>query len=61
MGYYDHPPYSPDLEPCDYHLYEPLNEHPAAMRYGKDAYVKQAVTSWLLAYRYLTPISSPPG
>ena len=38
-----HPPYSPDLAPCDYHLFPKLKEHLAGRRFSNDDDVKVAV------------------
>ena len=38
-----HPPYSPDLAPCDYHLFPKLKEHLSGRRFSDDDKVKVAV------------------
>jgi histone-lysine N-methyltransferase SETMAR len=43
----EHPPYSPDLAPSDYHLFGPLKKHLAGKRYATVDQVHQAVMSWL--------------
>ena len=42
-----HPPYSPDLAPCDYHLFPKLKEHLARRRFSDDDEVKLAVQRFL--------------
>jgi hypothetical protein len=44
----DHPPYSPDLAPSDYHLFGPL-KHLWGRQFATDGEVQQAVMSWLQA------------
>jgi hypothetical protein len=43
-----HPPYSPDLEPSDFHLFGPLKEHRRGQKFA-DIEVMEAVQSWLKA------------
>jgi [histone H3]-lysine36 N-dimethyltransferase SETMAR len=45
----DHPPYSPDLAPSDYHLFGPLKESLRGRRFTSDDAIKEAVHSWLVA------------
>jgi histone-lysine N-methyltransferase SETMAR len=45
----DHPPYSPDLAPSDFHLFGPLKKHLGGSRFSTDGEVQQAVMSWLQA------------
>jgi hypothetical protein len=45
----DHPPYSPELAPSDFHLFEPLKKHLCGRRFATDGEVQQSVTSWLQA------------
>lgn len=42
-----HPAYSPDLSPCDYHLFGPLKEYLGGKRFKSDKEVKQNVEQWL--------------
>jgi len=42
-----HPPYSPDLAPCDYHLFPKLREHFAGRGLSDDDEVKVAVQRFL--------------
>jgi histone-lysine N-methyltransferase SETMAR len=42
----DHPSYSPDLAPSDFHLFGPLKKHLGGRRFSTDE-VQQAVISWL--------------
>jgi len=41
------PPYSPDLAPCDYHLFPKLKEHLAGRRFSDYDEVKVAVQRFL--------------
>jgi len=43
----DHPPCSPDLAPCHFHLFGPPKQPLAVKWFATDANVKEAVTSWL--------------
>ena len=43
----DHPPYSPDLAPSDFHLFGPLKEAIRGCRFTSDEALKEAVHSWL--------------
>jgi hypothetical protein len=43
---FEHPPYSPDLAPSDFHLFGPLKHHLSAEHFpGNDA-VEREVTAW---------------
>lgn len=42
-----HPPYSPDLSPCDYHLFGKIKQELAGQRFRTDIEVKTAVLNWL--------------
>jgi hypothetical protein len=42
-----HPPYSPDLAPSDYHLFDPLKEHLGGKRFCSNEEVIQDVQEWL--------------
>ena len=42
-----HPPYSPDLSPCDYHLFGPLKEALRGQRFEDDEEVQNFVRNWL--------------
>lgn len=42
-----HPPYSPDLAPCDFYLFPKLKENIRGVRYGSDEEVIDVVTTWL--------------
>lgn len=44
----DHPPYSPDLSPCDFHLFGPLKEALGGQRFEDDEGVEGFVRNWLL-------------
>ena len=43
----DHPPYSPDLAPSDYHLFPALKEHLSGQRFVNDEEVTEAVNRFL--------------
>lgn len=43
----DHPPYSPDLAPSDFHLFRYLKEFLGGKRFDTDDEVKEAVKDWL--------------
>ena len=42
-----HPPYSSDLEPSDYHLFNKLKEFLGGRRFSNDEEVQDAVEKWL--------------
>jgi hypothetical protein len=43
----DHPPYSPDLAPSDFHLFGPLKKHLGERRFATSGEVQKAIMSWL--------------
>ena len=43
----DHPPYSPDLAPSDFHLFRHLNKFLGGKRFDDDDDLKDAVQKWL--------------
>ena len=43
----DHPPYSPDLAPSDYHLFPGLKEQLKSRHFSSDAEVVTAAETWL--------------
>lgn len=43
----EHAPYSPDLSPCDYHLFGPLKEALGGQQFQNNEEVKQFVCNWL--------------
>jgi len=43
----DHPPYSPDLAPYDYHLFPGLKKQLEGRHFSSDAEVIVAVETWL--------------
>ena len=45
----EHPPYSPDLAPSDFHLFVPLKEALRGRRFSCDDDVKAVVHQWLRA------------
>ena len=45
----EHPTYSPDLAPSDYHLFGPLKDALTGRRFTSDEGVKKAVHEWLAA------------
>ncbi|KAJ4449266.1 hypothetical protein ANN_00664 [Periplaneta americana] len=42
----EHPPYSPDLESCDFHIFGPLKKHLGSMRFNIDKAVEHIFISW---------------
>jgi hypothetical protein len=42
----EHPPYSPDLAPSDFHLFGPLKHHLSAEHFPDDEAVEREVTAW---------------
>jgi len=45
----EHPAYSPDLAPSDYHFFGPLKDALRGRRFTSDEEVKKAVHEWLAA------------
>lgn len=43
----EHPPYSPDLSPCDYFLFAPLKESLGGKRFENNEEVEEYVRNWL--------------
>jgi histone-lysine N-methyltransferase SETMAR len=43
----DHPPYSPDLAPSDYHLFPRLKKQLKGSNFSSDAEVIAAAETWL--------------
>ena len=43
----NHPPYSPDLAPCDYFLFRHLKKHLWGRRFSSDTDIQANVTMWL--------------
>jgi hypothetical protein len=43
----EHPPYSPDLAPRDFHLFRPLKNHLGDKRFAGDEEVETEVRKWL--------------
>jgi len=46
---FEHPAYSPDLVPSDYHLFGPLKDALRGCRFTSDEGVKKVVHAWLAA------------
>jgi len=44
----DHPPYSPNLVPSDFHLFLHLKKHLASKKFDDDDEVQQEVTTWYI-------------
>jgi histone-lysine N-methyltransferase SETMAR len=44
---FEHPAYSPDLAPCDFHLFPKLKEFLGGRRFKSDEEVKDSVKEWL--------------
>ena len=42
----DHPPYSPDLAPSDFHLFLHLKKHLAGKKFDDDDEVREDVMTW---------------
>jgi len=53
LGGVSTPPYSPNLAPNDFHLFEPLKSHMRGKHFTTDAAVIEAVRNWFRA--------QPPG
>jgi hypothetical protein len=41
-----HSPYSPDLSPCDYHMFGPLKKALGGQRFDDDEQVQNFVRKW---------------
>lgn len=48
MYVWPHPPYSPDLSPCDYHLCGPLKQDLGVKHFTADEEVQAAVLKWMV-------------
>jgi hypothetical protein len=46
---FDHPPYSPDLEPSDFHVFLNLKTFLCGLRFHDDNEVKEAVNTWFVS------------
>jgi transposase len=44
-----HPPYSPDLEPSDFHLFSKMKKHLTGQRFHSNENVQNEVKKWLRA------------
>ena len=44
-----HPPYSPDLAPCDFFLFPKLKEHLKGTKFNSDEEVKAEIKRWFNA------------
>ncbi|GFV57908.1 histone-lysine N-methyltransferase SETMAR [Trichonephila clavipes] len=44
---FDHPPYSPDLAPSDFHLFLHLKSFLAGKHFNNDKELKENVSNWL--------------
>jgi transposase len=42
----EHPTYSPELAPSDFHLFGPLKHHISAEHFSDDEAVEREVTAW---------------
>ena len=42
-----HPPYSPDMSPCDFHVFGPLKKHLKGRRFASDEEVQEEVADWI--------------
>ncbi|GFU75133.1 histone-lysine N-methyltransferase SETMAR [Trichonephila clavipes] len=43
----DHPPYSPDILPCDFHVFGPLKKHLKGKLFNSDDILKDTVNDWV--------------
>ena len=43
----EHPPYSPDLAPSDYHLFGPMKKMLGGQKFASDTDVQSVVRQWL--------------
>jgi len=43
----EHSPYSPDLSPCDYHMFGPFKEALGGQHFDNDEQVENFVRKWL--------------
>lgn len=41
-----HPPHSPALMPCNFHLFGCLTKHLAGKQFAEDSNIKQALITW---------------
>lgn len=42
-----HPPYSPDLLPCNFHIFSEMKNHLKGKKFPLDASVQEAVHEWV--------------
>jgi histone-lysine N-methyltransferase SETMAR len=47
-GVLDHPPYSPNICPCDYHVFGPLKKTLKGRRFNSDEAVRKVVEQWFI-------------
>jgi histone-lysine N-methyltransferase SETMAR len=47
-GVLDNPPYSPELSPCNYHVFGPLKKTLKGRRFNSDEAVREAVEQWFI-------------
>lgn len=52
-----HPPYSPDFAPFDYHVLAPLKHPLQGQRFGNDDKVKEVLHSWLKAHPFFSKLT----
>jgi histone-lysine N-methyltransferase SETMAR len=43
----DHPPYSPDFAPSDFHLFLHLKKHLVGKKFDDDGEVQEEVMTWI--------------
>jgi hypothetical protein len=48
-----HPPYSPDLALCDFHLFPKMKEDLSGHQYASNEAVKRTIKTWLRKQRAL--------
>ena len=56
-GVWPHPPYSPDLAPCDYHLFPKLKKEIGDRRFQNDEEVEEAVEIYFTAFKKLVMLA----
>jgi hypothetical protein len=48
LGVLDHPPYNPDISPCDCHVFRPLKKTLKGRRFDSDEAFREAVEQWFI-------------
>ncbi|GFW89021.1 hypothetical protein TNCV_2684551 [Trichonephila clavipes] len=47
LEHLDHPPYSPDMSPCNLHVLGPLKKHLKGKRFNSDDELNDTVKDWI--------------